>query len=144
MNNNDSARLFRIHWRSLPVALLVLWFGVAAALAWPQLKVVIPLGLELLTALVLLFLLFTVEVDDEGVVLLRRSRLRWSQVVSVKRSSVLGMRHLVIVHRGGGRWWLPLYVRGQKRLLQALAEKAPIGNPLRLYAESALNPGPRR
>lgn len=136
MNNNDSARLFRIHWRSLPVALLVLWFGVAMALTWPHLRVVVPLGLELLMALALLFLLFTVEVDDEGVVLLRRSRLRWSQVVSVQLSSVLGMRHLVIVHRGGGRWWLPLYVRGQTRLLRALAEKAPIGNPLRQFAEA--------
>jgi hypothetical protein len=144
MNNNDSAELFRIHWRSPPVALLVLWFGVAMGLTWPHLRVVIPLGLELLLALVLLFVLFTVEVDQEGLVLLRRSRLRWSQVVSVKLSSVLGMRHLVIVHRGGGRWWLPLYVRGQARLLRALAEKAPMGNPLRLYAESALDSNSRR
>lgn len=139
--NNNSSHLFRIHWRSPPVAVLVLWFGVAMALTWPHLRVVIPLALELLMALVLLFALFTVQVDEEGVVLLRRSRLRWSQVVSVQLSSVLGMRHLVIVHRGGGRWWLPLYVQGRQRLLRALAEKAPIGNPLRLYAESALNSG---
>ena len=139
--SKDPPRLFRIHWRSLPVAVLVLWFGVAMALTWPRLQVVIPLGLELLLALALLFSLFTVEVDEEGVVLFRRSRLRWSQVMGVQLSSVVGLRHLVIVLRGGGRWWLPLYVRGRPRLLRALAEKAPIGNPLRIYAESALNSG---
>lgn len=144
MSQDSSSRLFRIHWRSLPVAVLVLWFGVAMALTWPRLRVVIPLGVELVLALVLLFGLFTVEVDEEGVVLFRRSRLRWAQVMGVQPSSLLGLRHLVIVRRGGGRWWLPLYVLGRPRLLRALAEKAPIGNPLRLYAESALNAGPGR
>lgn len=141
MSKDPSSRLFRIHWRSLPVAVLVLWFGVAMALTWPRLRVVIPLGLELALALVLLFSLFTVQVDEEGVVLFRRSRLRWAQVMGVQPSSPLGLRHLVIVRRGGGRWWLPLYVRSRPRLLRALAEKAPIGNPLRQFAEAELARG---
>jgi hypothetical protein len=133
---NDDSQVFRIHWRSAPVALLVLWFGLAMALTWPRLTVVIPLAFELLLALILLFGLFTVAVDEEGVVLFRLSRLRWSQVMAVQLSAVLGLRHLVIVRRNGGRWWLPLYVRDRRRLLRALAQKAPIGNPLRLYAEA--------
>lgn len=129
---------FRIHWRSLPVALLVLWFGLAMALTWPRLKAVIPLGLELLAALWLLFSLFTLTVDEEGVALFRLSQLRWSQVTAVQRRAPLGLPHLVVSRRNGGRIWLPLYVQGRRRLEQALVEKAPPGNPLRLYAESIL------
>jgi hypothetical protein len=137
MTANDP-ETFRIHWRSAPVALLVLWFGLAMALTWPRLTAVIPLAAELLIALGLLFSLFTVAVDEDGVALFRVSRLRWSQVTAVQRRAPLGLPHLVVARRNGGTVWLPLYVQGRRRLEQALAEKAPLGNPLKLYAESVL------
>ena len=77
-------------------------------------------------------------VAEEGLILFRVNELRWSQVSGVRAVRLLGLPHLVISRRNGGRWWMPLYLRGMPRLQQALAEKAPIGNPLRLYAESAL------
>jgi hypothetical protein len=129
---------FRIHWRSPPVGVLLLWFGLGAWLAWPRPQALIPLAAELLLALALLFSLFTVTVGADGLVLFRVNHLRWSQVADVRRARLLGLPHLVIARRNGGNWWLPLYLRGLPRLQRALAEKAPIGNPLRLYAESAL------
>ncbi len=129
---------FRIHWRSVPVGLLLLWFGLGAWLVWPRKLALIALGLELVLALGLLFSLFTVTVAEEGLILFRVNELRWSQVSGVRAVRLLGLPHLVISRRNGGRWWMPLYLRGMPRLQRALAEKAPIGNPLRLYAESAL------
>ena len=129
---------FRIHWRSAPVALLVLWFGLGLWWVWPRRVALISLGVELLLALALLFSLFTVSVAEEGLILYRVNQLRWSQVSGVQRARLLGLPYLVISRRNGGRWWLPLYLRGLPRLERALAEKAPIGNPLRLYAESAI------
>ncbi len=129
---------FRIHWRSAPVALLVLWFGLGMWWVWPRRVALISLGVELLLALALLFSLFTVSVAEEGLILYRVNQLRWSQVSGVQRARLLGLPHLVISRRNGGRWWLPLYLRGMPRLERVLAEKAPIGNPLRLYAESAI------
>lgn len=129
---------FRIHWRSPPVGLVVLWFGLGMWWVWPRRVALISLGVELVAALALLFSLFTVSVAEEGLVLYRVNQLRWSQVSGVQRARLLGLPHLVISRRNGGRWWLPLYLRGMPRLERALAEKAPIGNPLRLYAESAI------
>ena len=129
---------FRIHWRSAPVGLLVLWFGLGMWWVWPRRVALISLGVELVLALALLFSLFTVSVAEEGLVLYRVNQLRWSQVSGVQRARLLGLPHLVISRRNGGRWWLPLYLRGMPRLERALAEMAPIGNPLRLYAESAI------
>lgn len=129
---------FRIHWRSAPVGLVILWFGLGMWWVWPRELVLIALAVELVLALVLLFSLFTVSVADEGLVLYRVNQLRWSQVSGVRAVRWFGMPHLVISRRNGGRWWMPLYLYGLPRLERALAEKAPIGNPLRLYAESAL------
>jgi hypothetical protein len=129
---------FRIHWRSAPVGLLVLWFGLGLWWVWPRRVALAALGVELVLALLLLFSLFTVTVTDEGLLLYRVNALRWSQVSGVRAVRLLGLPHLVISRRNGGLLWLPLYLRGLPRLQQALAERAPIGNPLRLYAESAI------
>ena len=129
---------FRIHWAAPPVWLLLLWFAAGSWLAWPRRLALIAVALEVVVALVLLFSLFTVAVADEGLILYRVNPLRWSQVSAVRAVRLLGLPHLVIARRNGGNWWMPLYLRGMPRLERALAEKAPIGNPLRLYAESAL------
>jgi hypothetical protein len=136
--NRSAMQTFRIDWRSPPVGLLVLWFGLGMWWTWPRRTALIALAVELLLALAMLFSLFTVSVAPEGLVLFRVNELRWSQVSGVRAVRRFGLPHLIISRRNGGLWWLPLYMGGRARLERALAEMAPIGNPLRLYAESAI------
>ncbi|MDR3418918.1 MAG: hypothetical protein P4L83_22310 [Nevskia sp.] len=130
--------VFRIHWRSPPVGLVVLWFGLAMWLAWPRQMLEAVLAFELVLALAVLFSLFTVAVGEDGVTVFRGSRVRWSQITAANRVRILGLPHLVVGRRNGGRVWLPLYLQGRRPLEQVLVERAPVGNPLRVYAEAVL------
>ena len=131
------------------VAVASIFFGaLALALmlyAWAYLpmigmRAIIPmlvsLAVQFILALVIQRLLFVVAISDEGIVLYRVNRLSWSNIATVRRVSVLGLPYLLVTRKKGFRWWLPLYFHGDRPIEAALAEKAPIGNPIRSYAES--------
>jgi hypothetical protein len=96
----------------------------------------VSLAAQFVLALVILRLLSVVAISDEGIVLYRVNRLSWSNIATVRRVSVLGLPYLLIARKKGFRWWLPLYFHGDRPIEAALAEKAPIGNPIRSFAES--------
>lgn len=119
---------------------LALMFYAWAYLPMIGMRAIIPmlvsLAVQFILALVIQRLLAVVAISDEGIVLYRVNRLSWSNIVTVRRVSVLGLPHLLITRKTGFRWWLPLYFHGDRPIEAALAEKAPIGNPIRSYAES--------
>jgi hypothetical protein len=96
----------------------------------------VSLAVQFILALVIQRLLVVVAISNEGIVLNRINWLSWSNIAAVLRVSVLGLPHLLITRKTGFRWWLPLYFHGKRPIEAALAEKAPIGNPIRSYAES--------
>jgi hypothetical protein len=89
---------------------------------------------QFVVAVALVLFLSVVSVSEDGIVLYLVYRLRWPQVMSVRRVSFLGLPYLHITRIRGFNWWLPLYFTGSRPIEQALAEKAPPGNPLRTYA----------
>lgn len=112
------------------------WVQVPMIAMKATIAMLVLLAVQFALALVIARLLAVVAINDGGIVLYRVNRLSWSNIVTVRRVSVLGLPYLVITRKKGFRWWLPLYFRGNRPMEAALAEKAPIGNPIRSYAES--------
>ena len=122
------------------VAVASIFFGALLGFVvyvWVQVPMIVAMKATIaMLALVIERLLAVVAISDEGIVLYRVNRLSWSNIVTVRRVSVLGLPYLLITRKKGFRWWLPLYFRGDRSIEAALAEKAPIGNPIRSYAGS--------
>lgn len=116
--------------------LLVLPLALLLALGWPQVWVTISLAAQLAFFFVLLVLVATVTVTAQGIRLYRINRLVWSDVRAVKARSVLGLSYLHITRTKGTSWWLPLYLRNEQGFYASVIASAPVGNPLRSYAES--------
>jgi len=112
------------------------WVQVPMIAMKATIAILVLLAAQFALALVIERLLAVVAISDEGIVLYRVNRLSWSNIVTVRRVSVLGLPYLLITRKKGFRWWLPLYFHGDRPIEAALAEKAPIGNPIRSYAES--------
>ncbi len=113
-----------------------IWVQVPMIAMTATIAMLVLLAVQFALVLVLERLLAVVAISDEGIVLYRVNRLSWSNIVTVRRVSVLGLPYLLITRKTGFRWWLPLYFHGDRPIEAALAEKAPIGNPIRSYAES--------
>lgn len=62
------------------------------------------------------------------------NRLCWSDITAVRKRSVLSLPYLHITRAKGLKWWLPLYFTGPRDMLTAIAEKAPAGNPVKVFA----------
>jgi hypothetical protein len=135
----SAIEVFCLSWRSPLVGVLALFFVILGAFAWPHVGMLVALTLQLVLSLAILLLLSSVTVGPEGVVLYRINRLQWSQVTAVRRVSFLGLPYLLITRAKGFRWWLPLYFSGPRPIEVALADKAPPGNPLRLYLQTPNN-----
>ena len=116
--------------------MFVVFFGVLLAYGWPHVTLLLSLAVQFVLALVMLLFMSIVTVSDDGIVLYRVNRLPWTQVVAARRVSVFGLPYLLITRHRGYRWWLPLYFNGDRSIEEALVEKAPIGNPIRIYAET--------
>jgi hypothetical protein len=50
--------------------------------------------------------------------------------------SFFGLPYLKVQRKKGIKWRIPLYLRKPEEFRRALVAKAPVGNPLREYAES--------
>lgn len=83
-----------------------------------------------------MYLLCTVVVSRDGIMLNRANKAQWQDVTGAKRVSFFGLPYLKVERRKGFKLWIPLYLRKPKEFRLALAAKAPVGNPLREYAES--------
>lgn len=140
-----STELFRLSLKSPLVAVESIFFGALLGYAVyvgiqvgmvAMIVMLVLLAVQFVVVLVIQQLLSVVAISNEGIVLYRVNRLSWSNIGSVHRVSVLGLPYLRVTRKKGFRWWLPLYFRGDRPIEAVLAEKAPIGNPIRSYAES--------
>ena len=82
------------------------------------------------------YFLCTVQVGSDGIVLYRVNRARWQDVTAAMPASFLGLPYLKIQRKNGIRWQIPLYLKKPDDFRRALAASAPVGHPLRVYAES--------
>lgn len=114
---------------ALPLALIL-------ALAGPHVSVAISFAAQLVFFLVFLALVATVTVTSQGIRLYRINRLAWSDIQAVKARSILGLPYLNVTRTKGVSWWLPLYLRNEQGFYASVIANAPVGNPLRSYAES--------
>jgi hypothetical protein len=96
--------VFSIFFGALALALM---FYAWAYLPMIGMRAIIPmlvsLAAQFVLALVILRLLFVVAISDEGIVLYRVNRLSWSNIVTVRRVSVLGLPYLRITRKTGFR-----------------------------------------
>lgn len=117
---------------------LVLPTVVVLFLEWPRYTAALIVMAQIVLFVVILVLLGTVSVRDRGLVLYRINHLAWSNIKEVSQSTVFGLPYLKIKKaRGVAGWWLPLYLRNISGFYVSVAARAPIGNPLRTFAESA-------
>jgi hypothetical protein len=119
------------------VLMLAMWTPVFWSV-WPRYPEILGVAGSLAAFLALAALAPSVTVTDAGIVLLRVNSARWQDIKSVRRTWVLGLPYLSVVRVKGLRWWLPLYLRREPQLRAALISRAPIGHPLRAYAEGKL------
>jgi hypothetical protein len=82
------------------------------------------------------YFLFTIVVGHSGIVLYRANEVLWQDMTAATRVSFLGLPYLKVQRNKGRKWWIPLYLTKPEEFRQALGAKAPVGNPLREYAES--------
>lgn len=82
------------------------------------------------------YFLCTVVVSRNGIVLYRKNEARWQDMISARRVSFLGLPYLKVERKKGLRWWIPHYLTKPEEFRLALTAKAPVGNPLREYAEN--------
>jgi hypothetical protein len=104
-------------------------------LAWPHFSMLLVVAVGIFMFVALLLLVGTIEVSDRGLVLYRVNRVTWSEITAVKRTSFLGLPYLFVFRTRGFRWSLPLYIRRVDAFKAALLSRAPLGHPLRNYAE---------
>jgi hypothetical protein len=82
------------------------------------------------------YFLCTVAVSRSGIVLYRVNRAQWQDFTAARRTSFLGLPYLTVQRRKGLRWRIPLYLTKPEEFHFALTANAPIGNPLREYADN--------
>lgn len=78
----------------------------------------------------------TVQVGPDGILLYRVNRAQWQDITAATRVSFFGLPYLKVQRKKGIKWRIPLYLRKPEEFRRALVAKAPVGNPLREYAES--------
>jgi len=86
-----------------------------------------------------IYFVCTVIVSDNGIVLNRANKAQWHDVTAAIPVSFFGLAYLKVQRKKGFKWWIPFYLCKPGEFRLALAAKAPVGNPLREYAESELS-----
>jgi hypothetical protein len=150
---DDARQTFRITlWRPwllavIPLAVLaVLGIVIVVAAGQPTAAFIILLVIAGLAAILLLLIGLTVgasrwHVDPGGIGGRNNSlvyrRLDWSEIESVEPWLLPGYPYLQ-VNGGGKRWvfWLPLFFTDMPGFRAAVAQYAPLDNPLRRYLEA--------
>jgi len=134
--STTATEIFKITYRSGMYVAFICASAVWLVVSWPW---GLPLVIAFSGFLAITALIPAVAVGDQGLVLYSVNHLAWHQVAAVRGSKVLGFPYAVVTRHRGFRWWIPLYVVGERSLLAALASRAPAGNPLQVFAEAASN-----
>jgi hypothetical protein len=74
---------------------------------------------------------FAVRVHDAGIDYGLFNQLLWQDVSSARFRKFVGLPYLFIERQNKSGWWLPLYLRGNRPLVESLADKAPEGSPIK-------------
>ncbi len=124
---------FYLRWRKALAILFVALFVpiVYLAVANQHYEHVALALFNLTVAMVGIWFLSSISVSSEGVILYKINRLKWEDIKSVRRISLLGLPYILIKRHKGFSWWLPLYYEGKRNIEVALRSNAPVGNPLR-------------
>ena len=141
MDNHEER--FHLPWTS-PVLLVAAGFYAAlAAYAWPYEILVAVVLVKGIFIVMVLRIAIRLTVSEQGFRINWFKRATWAEVATVRRTSFLGLPYLLVTLRAGLNkylpLWIPLYVRGARTVEAALAERAPINNPLKVYADSAIH-----
>lgn len=124
---------FRLSWSWLlidGVFIAIIAGGVTATLGVTLLGVL--LGIALFAILLgALTLGFAVRVHDAGIDYGLFHHLLWQDISSARFRKFVGLPYLFIERENKPGWWLPLYLRGSRPLVESLADKAPEGSPVR-------------
>ena len=81
------------------------------------------------------YYLCTVVVGRNGIVLYRINRADWQDMTAARQVSFLGLPYLKVERKKGLTWRIPLYLTKPYEFRLALVANAPVGNPLRKFAE---------
>jgi hypothetical protein len=74
--------------------------------------------------------LSTMTISDEGIVLYRVNKLSWSDIVEARKSKSFGFNSIHIKRIKGLSWSLPLYMKGNETIKEALLKHVPESNIL--------------
>ena len=77
----------------------------------------------------------TVVVGRNGIVLYRINKAEWQDMIAATQVSFLGLPYLKVERIKGLTWRIPLYLTKPDEFRHALVANAPVGNPLRKFAE---------
>lgn len=69
-------------------------------------------------------------ITSDGIVFYRVNKLNWSDIASAKSRDFLGINHIYLRKKNGMSWWLPLYLKGDCSVREALLSYVPKKNPL--------------
>ena len=121
-------------WVLFVVFVFMLFF-----LVWPNYWLAITQAAKFVLFIAMIVMLCTISVREQGLVLNRFYHLPWSDIQEIKYFTFLGLPHLRITRKKGLNWSLPLYIYSLTKFYILVVDKAPSGNPLHTYAESAIN-----
>lgn len=74
---------------------------------------------------------FVVRVHDAGIDYGPFNQLLFQDVSSARFRKFVGLPYLFIERQSKSGWWLPLYLRGKRPLIESLADNAPEGSPIK-------------
>jgi hypothetical protein len=132
METHDSEKFYLRRRKSLSALMLILFIPlVYLALSHHLYEQVYLALLNLMVVLMGIWLLSTVSISQEGIVLYRFKRLRWEDVCSARRVNFFGLPYIVVKRHKGFPWWLPLYFENHRQIEEALLGAVPHDNPLR-------------
>jgi hypothetical protein len=124
---------FRLSWGWLlvdGVFIAIIAYAAAAGLGGELLGILFGVAL-----FVILFgtlaLGFAVRVHDAGIDYGLFNHLLWQDVSSARFRKFVGLPYLFIERESKSGWWLPLYLRGKRPLVESLADNAPEGSPIK-------------
>lgn len=130
---NPDVESFRLSWKWLLIDGFLI-----AAFSWATIAM---LGADLVAvatgAALFVFLFgaltlgFVVRVHGAGIDYGLFYRLYWKDVSSARFRNFVGLPYLFIERKQAPGWWLPLYLKGKRPLLESLADNAPEESPIR-------------
>ncbi len=119
--------------QSFLTVVVAVCYTAMAVIVWPD---VLSSTLLALAGIIFIAPIWSMDVviHRDGIQMYRVNRLCWSDITAARKRSVLSLAYLHITRAKGLNWWLPLYFTGDRDMLTAIAEKAPAGNPVKVFA----------